>query len=252
MEELNAEADELEGKEVGVAAGPFELAPRPPECGSEHYKQDDDAPPRGDFEDAIVAGLARPFDRARRSASRAVRNDEPLDDDDLRDEMMAALVVLLTRAALFRANALEEQYSLYLDDDEAEQEAMAWARSYARQRVDLMSGATLRAIERARDAESPDEAALIVERAFNEERRNRIGITEATAALAFGALLYKRLVNRQGADVDLIWYTMMDERVCPVCGPLHGTKQEVWGAQFPGGPPAHVRCRCGVEAKKKR
>ena len=116
----------------------------------------------------------------------------------------------------------------------------------------MIGDVTRRAIERAREAETPEEAALIIDRAFNEERRNRIGITEVTAALAFGALLYKQLINRQGADVDLIWYTMMDERVCPVCGPLHNTKQEVWGAQFPGGPPAHVRCRCGVAAKKKR
>jgi len=50
----------------------------------------------------------------------------------------------------------------------------------------------------------------------------------------------------------MIWYTQADERVCPVCAPLHGKKQDVWEQQFPSGPPAHVRCRCGLEAKAKR
>jgi hypothetical protein len=31
---------------------------------------------------------------------------------------------------------------------------------------------------------------------------------------------------------------------CPICGPLDGTPESVWGAEFPDGPPAHVRCRC--------
>lgn len=43
-----------------------------------------------------------------------------------------------------------------------------------------------------------------------------------------------------------IWYTRLDERVCPICAPLHGVPERRNGT-FPGGfdgPPAHPRCRC--------
>lgn len=50
------------------------------------------------------------------------------------------------------------------------------------------------------------------------------------------------------------FYTSLDERVCPICGPLHGTVNlwdEAWTFELPGGksgtakrPPIHVQCRC--------
>jgi len=39
----------------------------------------------------------------------------------------------------------------------------------------------------------------------------------------------------------VIWYTAMDERVCPVCGPLNGQEFEL--DQIPP-IPAHPQCRC--------
>lgn len=41
-----------------------------------------------------------------------------------------------------------------------------------------------------------------------------------------------------------IWRTQQDERVCPICSPLNGTNQRVWGERFPAGPPSHPNCRC--------
>lgn len=45
---------------------------------------------------------------------------------------------------------------------------------------------------------------------------------------------------------DDIWMTEEDARVCPICGPLHGSRRRVWGRIFPDGPPAHPRCRCEI------
>ena len=45
----------------------------------------------------------------------------------------------------------------------------------------------------------------------------------------------------------LVWLTARDERVCPICGPLHGARKNKGGV-YPGGlsgPAAHPRCRCG-------
>ena len=48
------------------------------------------------------------------------------------------------------------------------------------------------------------------------------------------------------------WITAMDERVCPVCGPLHGQETGIKdnfkseGFSYPY-PPAHINCRCWAE-----
>ena len=39
---------------------------------------------------------------------------------------------------------------------------------------------------------------------------------------------------------EFIFYTRLDEKVCKICGPKHGTRYS--GAS--NGPPAHPRCRC--------
>ena len=41
-----------------------------------------------------------------------------------------------------------------------------------------------------------------------------------------------------------IWRTQQDEKVCPICSPLNGTNQRVWGDKYPSGPPSHPNCRC--------
>ncbi len=50
------------------------------------------------------------------------------------------------------------------------------------------------------------------------------------------------------------WVTAADERVCPICGPLHGKKVNIgrsfgmFRQQPVMHPPVHPNCRCGVEA----
>lgn len=60
----------------------------------------------------------------------------------------------------------------------------------------------------------------------------------------------------RGAGVrTLIWNTVMDERVCPICSPMDN-QERTTGTQFIGGdgssvehPPIHVRCRCFLTPK---
>ena len=49
-----------------------------------------------------------------------------------------------------------------------------------------------------------------------------------------------------------IWVTHEDDRVCPICRPLHGSRARLGGTFSKGGqsslrPPAHPNCRCSVE-----
>jgi len=40
----------------------------------------------------------------------------------------------------------------------------------------------------------------------------------------------------------VVWYTTMDERVCPVCGEMHGVEFDI--RETEGLLPQHPQCRC--------
>ena len=71
-------------------------------------------------------------------------------------------------------------------------------------------------------------------------------VTGAVSDAELGIAGYLATVDDPGLRKLLvpIWYTALDERVCPICAPLHRTGKEVWGKMFPLGPPAHPRGRC--------
>jgi SPP1 gp7 family putative phage head morphogenesis protein len=74
-------------------------------------------------------------------------------------------------------------------------------------------------------------------------RAELIARTETTRAINQAARL---VAQDQAAVKRLVFYTRLDERVCPLCSPLHGKKANKDGV-FPGGftgPPIHPRCRC--------
>lgn len=84
-----------------------------------------------------------------------------------------------------------------------------------------------------------------LEPTFGRQRAELIASTEVTRAYAEG--------NRQAwAEAGIVekreWRTAADERVCPICGPLH-KQQAGLNEAFEGGidnPPAHPRCRCWI------
>jgi len=75
-------------------------------------------------------------------------------------------------------------------------------------------------------------------------RAMSISRTELQFAANAGA---DRLYESEGIEKKE-WYTARDERVCPICAPLHGQVVVVRGV-FAGGhdnPPAHPQCRCTI------
>lgn len=189
--------------------------------------------------------------RARRQAIAAIENEgEDFDSDRMRQEIAEALAGALILAAIAALSHYEEQFQLYLDDGDTLEQITQWANQHAEREAARIMQTTDSLLSDAELEDDPQRSSDIAEQAFTDERAQRIGITEITMGLAAGALLFAAIARaRHNVDVELIWYTQDDERVCPVCAPLHGTTQDEWGQQFPDGPPAHVRCRCGLTAR---
>jgi len=87
---------------------------------------------------------------------------------------------------------------------------------------------------------------------FGAVRAEMIATTEVTRAMSEAEHLYKRELDERNAQTVERWLTSEDERVCDICGPLDHTLREVWGQQFPDGPPAHINCRCRVNIERAR
>jgi len=86
---------------------------------------------------------------------------------------------------------------------------------------------------------------LKTEHYFDPVRAKRIAITESTRLYAENNML----VWRESKMVEgKRWHTANDEKVCPICQPLHEIVVAL-DDDFASGipyPPAHVNCRCGI------
>lgn len=85
------------------------------------------------------------------------------------------------------------------------------------------------------------------------DRANMVGEAEAYAAKNQAkSVLWMYRKDRMPESARVVWYTAKDERVCSVCGPLHGKSRKVdepfkiKGVGKVWGPPLHPRCRCDV------
>lgn len=78
---------------------------------------------------------------------------------------------------------------------------------------------------------------------FGPDRDAKIAISETTTAATEGG--EAAAGETFGVSPDDVWWTENDQKVCPVCRPLHRTKRG--SKQWHIGPPAHPGCRCWIE-----
>lgn len=87
------------------------------------------------------------------------------------------------------------------------------------------------------------------------QRALRIAQSEAQTGIQRGELAVVTQMIREGRIPETVvktWITVLDERVCPVCRPLHGIQAKLNDAFFSirgiiESPPAHPLCRCFME-----
>ena len=183
------------------------------------------------------------------------------------------------------ADAMPPGLDVLVDWDVFNQDALDWMRQYlsvnpamagdlgqgAYGWVSQLTDTTRRGFEREVNDWIMEGAHLSVLEAriaplFGEKRARRIAVTEVTRIYAAGN---ETAWKASGVVTGKRWMTAVDERVCPICGPLHNTIVGIdssWeftpemlavnpqlakalrsiGTVFRL-PPAHVGCRCWLQ-----
>lgn len=126
----------------------------------------------------------------------------------------------------------------------ATQQAATIASGMAANSRDMLglAGRTWEETQRAGGAVTRAEVQDVGVRIFGPSRAEGVAVTETTNAQTAGG--DAGIEATVGIGPDDLWWTAQDDRVCIICGPLHGTPRSEWEAYFPTGPAAHPRCRC--------
>ena len=165
----------------------------------------------------------------------------------LEEKLRAALYESVTLGVnvsldMMDAIGLSFDYTMVMD------EALEWARGYSYELikgisetgVDVVSRAVSRMIESGKPLSSLVDELMTV---YGLPRARMIAATETTRAFYEGQTASFRA---SGVVQKQEWRTARDERVCPICGPLHGKRTELGGQWSGVSMPAHVNCRCWI------
>lgn len=207
---------------------------------------------RLDAEEALTEALGDVLGDWLKRFVRAINGGEPLPWDEfaaaLDKALLPQVVDVMTEEVLRQSVAVGVGFDVGM----VNLAALEWSRTYT---YDLVRGLTDTTRKVVQEAVSAFEATPGMTRgdlekllagAFGERRASAIAVTEVTRASSQAVLQAQRELAGLGITMKRRWYTLRDERVCPICGPLHGQAEDVWMAQFPMGPPAHPNCRCAV------
>lgn len=167
---------------------------------------------------------------------------------ELKGVLLPELTHIITQQALWGGTV-----GVVFDAAILNQEAIDWARRYTFELVRGLTDTTRKLLQSTISAyfETPGmtrgQLESLISPAFGPVRSEMIATTEVTRAYSEATNEQQRMLAEAGIQMRRVWLTLNDEMVCPVCGPLHDTAENVWRGQFPGGPPAHPNCRCSAE-----
>ena len=186
---------------------------------------------------------------------RAIRNGTATDAilRAMFEELRAALGPEIAVITTGRMMALVDEIGIGADLAVISQEALQHAQSYTYDLVTGLTDTTRRLVQEAMTTwqGTPGmtfgDLSKLLEPAFGETRANMIAVTEVTRAYSAATSQYQQLAIDAGVEMRRVWFTLRDQLVCPICGPLHGLPEEDWPANLRGGPPAHPNCRCSAE-----
>lgn len=183
-------------------------------------------------------------DQIRAAAGRVEATSQPV-REILRKELEAS-------SSLGVSVALDtlERIGLGFDWTLANTDAAKWASQYSYELVRGINSTTQARLQVAvndwfQERTTVGDLIKELQPLFGKRRARAIAITETTRAAAQGSVIG---FEKSGVVQEAEWVTVRDERVCPICGGLHGKRAPLRGT-FPEGksyPPAHPGCRCFV------
>lgn len=216
------------------------------------------------------AALARTLGRLLRQHYQMVVNalgDNPTPEkvtrellDIMRDELAGALQPHIERIYVGQVEALMhqplavKQGGIGIEWTLVNERAARWAREYTFGLVSKMTDATQKALREQvanfwRDQRTVDDLKDSLARLFGPVRAEMIAVTEVTRAASQGEQAFAEELREMGLKTVHIWQTANDDLTCPICAPLHGTRQ---GDGWTDPPPAHPRCRCWINTVVER
>lgn len=175
--------------------------------------------------------------------------------DDASAELEASLLAFMLAMSIIGTEAAQddlERVGLAVDPAIATEATQQAARARTAVALGLINNTTRTALQNAIPAwlANPDRTVngLLKELdpQMNRARSDSITRTEGTTVFRDGT----NAVGQEAGITQFEWYTMRDERVCPICRPMNGKRRDING-QYDTGlpvsqpPPAHPRCRCG-------
>ncbi len=221
------------------------------------------------YEDRLRSAIVRHFARQSKRVRERLANEYPyrkqLDFeylDELDEDAIAELMLLLQAATRDGINLFGKNSKLQIDWTLTNKRAAEWAREYVYDLVKDIDTKTKVVLQDAitQFVETPGMTLrdIMDMLPYDEERAQRIAITETTRAYSKATQLASEDLKKEFPDVSVVtrWYTNNDELVCTeYCEPLNG-KEVVDGELFyepespyeDGYPPRHVNCRCWIDS----
>ena len=138
-----------------------------------------------------------------------------------------------------------ERIGLGFDWTLANVEASRWASQYSYELVRGINNTTAQRLQVAvndwfQERTTLPDLVKELQPTFGRKRARLIAQTETTRAAREGSVIG---FEKSGVVQEVEIRTSRDERVCVICGPLHGTRVPLRGASY---PPYHPSCRCWV------
>lgn len=205
---------------------------------------------RDQYEAAIVSAL-EPIFRSQYEQAIAAGAPTRIDYGEFRSAAQRALADELFKTFTASGAALVIGHALVVSDGVFEDAGRRWAETFARETAERVADTSQRLTAEAWRTDRASMKQALQAIYLSPARLNSIAVTSVTAAATHGenavVLLFPE--NRQRRLVP-VWYTVEDapgipaESVCPICAPFDRHGPDVWGGEFPAGPPAHPNCRC--------
>lgn len=177
----------------------------------------------------------------------------------MRDEISPIVLKILLSGAQSGVSMLPEGLEILIDWDTFNSAAVDWLLKYEAGWLHGINATTRSQVVKIIDEwiRTGDALPILRDRLtpiFGAERATMIAATEVTRIYAEGNLSAWRST---GVVTAKKWQTARDDRVCPICAPLHNKVVSIEGGwsrndggaiiEHPEGllaPPAHIRCRC--------